>query len=126
MRCGLRVTDAPRLPSDCVITDADGAPYLRYFNHKMKREALVPIDEQLRGMHRPSSGAATRHDGRQDARCCFPRPTKNVDGTEADRFSSTYRLALYRLAGRLRDPRRTRPSGPADASPMAPHAREPG
>jgi hypothetical protein len=29
------------------VTDAEGAPYLRYFNHKMNREALVPIDEEL-------------------------------------------------------------------------------
>ena len=48
IRCGLRVTDALRLPRDCIVLDADGAPYLRYLNHKMKREALVPIDEELR------------------------------------------------------------------------------
>jgi hypothetical protein len=30
-----------RLKADCVITDAEGAPYLRYVNHKMKREALL-------------------------------------------------------------------------------------
>src|SRR5690606_29404683 len=36
IRCGLRVTDALRLPVDCVVTDADGAAYLRYYNHKMK------------------------------------------------------------------------------------------
>lgn len=45
IRCGLRVSDALRLPHDCVVLDADQAPYVRYFNHKMKREALVPIDE---------------------------------------------------------------------------------
>ena len=47
MRCGLRVTDALRLRADCLVSDADGAPYLRYVNHKMKREALVPLDEEL-------------------------------------------------------------------------------
>ena len=47
MHCGLRVTDALRLRSDCVTTDTDGAPYLRYFNHKMHRDALVPIDTEL-------------------------------------------------------------------------------
>ena len=47
MRCGLRIADALRLPRDCIVRDADGAPYLRYFNHKMDREALVPIDEEL-------------------------------------------------------------------------------
>lgn len=47
IRCGLRVGDALALPRDCIVRDADGAPYLRYFNHKMKREALVPIDEEV-------------------------------------------------------------------------------
>ncbi len=47
MRCGLRVGDATKIGLDCVIRDADGAPYLRYYNSKMKREALVPIDEEL-------------------------------------------------------------------------------
>jgi site-specific recombinase XerD len=51
MRCGLRITDAIKLPRDCIVRDGDGAPYLRYLNHKMKREALVPIDG--------STGAAT-------------------------------------------------------------------
>lgn len=44
---GLRITDAYRLEIDCLVRDAQGAPYLRYRNHKMKREAIVPIDEQL-------------------------------------------------------------------------------
>ena len=44
MRCGLRVTDALGLPGDCIVRDVNGAPYLRYYNHKMKREALVPVD----------------------------------------------------------------------------------
>jgi integrase len=49
MRCGLRVGDACGLAFDCVVRDADGAPYLRYCNRKMKREALVPIDEEVEG-----------------------------------------------------------------------------
>jgi len=44
----LAVGLALRLRNDCVVADAEGAPYLRYLNHKMKREALVPIDDQLR------------------------------------------------------------------------------
>jgi integrase len=47
IRCGLRISDAFRLESGCLTADADAAPYLRYFNHKMKREALVPIDEDV-------------------------------------------------------------------------------
>lgn len=98
MRCGLRITDALRLPSDCVVTDADGAPYLKYFNHKMKREALVPIDEQLRGLLGQQRRQISERwpDGTPGL---FPRPTKNVDGSHA-LSSSTYRMALYRWLGR--------------------------
>lgn len=47
MRCGLRIGDARRILFDCIVRDADSAPYLRYTNNKMKREALVPIDEEV-------------------------------------------------------------------------------
>lgn len=98
MRCGLRVTDALRLASDCVVTDADGAPYLRYVNHKMKRDALVPIDEQLLAM---LAEQRERNSVRWPAGTpgLFPRPSKNIDGT-APVTSSTYRLALYRWLDR--------------------------
>src|SRR5690606_18213839 len=94
MRCGLRVTDALRLPTDCIVTDSDGAAYLRYYNHKMKREALVPIDEELRtwiDRQRRDVQARWPH----SAPFLFPRPTKNIDGS-LPLASSTYRLALYR------------------------------
>jgi integrase len=94
MRCGLRVSDALRLGSDCVVPDSDGAPYLKYFNHKMKRDALVPIDEQLHGL---LDQQRDRNRGRWAAGTpvLFPRPTKNVDGI-APVASATYRQALYR------------------------------
>lgn len=94
IHCGLRVTDALKLAFDCLVTDADGAPYLRYVNHKMKREALVPVDEHLVALiHDQRKQVATRWpDG---CPLLFPRPTKNVDGHQA-LSSSTYRLALYR------------------------------
>ena len=47
IRCGLRVSSALSLAFDCLVHDGQGAPYLRYFNTKMKREAAVPIDEEL-------------------------------------------------------------------------------
>lgn len=89
IRCGLRVSDALRLRIDCVVTDAEGAPYLRYVNHKMKREALIPIDEEIR-----EEITERRREGGTGP-WLFPRPTKNPDG----RFPSaatTYRAALYR------------------------------
>ncbi|PJE17466.1 MAG: transposase [Mycobacterium sp.] len=94
MRCGLRITDALRLPSDCVVADAEGAPYLRYLNHKMKRDALVPIDEQV---HELIAEHRTRTAQRWPAGTpgLFPRPTKNIDGTHPI-ASPTYRMALLR------------------------------
>jgi hypothetical protein len=47
IRCGLRASDACLLPFDCLAHDGQGAPYLRYRNHKMRREAAVPIEEDL-------------------------------------------------------------------------------
>jgi integrase len=93
IRAGLRITDALSLEHDCVVTDAAGAPYLRYLNHKMKRQALVPIDEQLRNLISGQQRRVARTLS-SPARL-FPRPTKNCDGT-APTSSSTYRLALYR------------------------------
>lgn len=94
MRCGLRVTDALRLGFDCAVTDADGAPYLRYVNHKMKRDALVPIDEEVRRLitDQQQRVLARWPDG---CRHLFPRPTKNPDGHQPT-GSGTYRQALYR------------------------------
>ena len=51
-RCGLRISSALSLGFDCLLHDGQGAPYLHYFNTKMKREAAVPIDEELRSRNR--------------------------------------------------------------------------
>jgi len=94
IRAGLRVTDALRLPQDCLVTDAEGAPYLRYFNHKMKRQALVPIDEELHALIGEQQDRAAGSSPTAGP-VLFPRPTKNPDGL-APTSSSTYRIALYR------------------------------
>jgi integrase len=97
MRTGLRVGDGCRLGVDCVVRDQAGAPYLRYRNHKMRREALVPIDAAL-------ADAIT---GQQQAvRARFPAAThllirekRNFDGRlpySPDTFR--HRLAAW-LAG---------------------------
>jgi len=98
IRCGLRITDATAIPSGCVVRDADGAPYLRYYNRKMKREALVPIDEELEELI-----ARQRERNRErwphGTPVLFPRPTANIDGTRPI-GSSTYRDGLYRWLDR--------------------------
>ena len=93
IRCGLRVSDALRLPFECVVTDHAGAPYLRYCNHKMKREALVPIDEELQTL---ISEQQTRILGLYPSgTVLFPRTSKNPDG-RAPVSGHSYRLVLYR------------------------------
>jgi integrase len=55
----------------------------------MKRQALVPIDEQLHAMIVEQQARVG------EAAVLFPRASKNPDG-RAPTASSTYRLALYR------------------------------
>jgi hypothetical protein len=79
IRTGLRVGDASKLGLGCLVRDSHGAPYLHYRNHKMRREAMVPFDDQL---------AAMIDERRQQIRqrypagtMLFPRKTANPDGT---------------------------------------------
>ena len=119
MRCGLRVSDALRLPCDCVVTDADAAPYLRYFNHKMKRDALVPIDEELARPARPAASTQRRSLARGHV-----RPVSSAH-QEPRRHRAHLQLDLpvgaLSLAGPLRHPRRTRPPGHPHAPPVEAH-----
>jgi integrase len=92
IRCGLRVSSAAGLPWDCVVTDAGGAPYLRYYNTKMKREALVPIDDEVQSM----ISAQQQHNRERwpgGTPVLFPRPHSNIDGTRPV-STGTYRSAL--------------------------------
>ena len=65
IRCGLRASDACTLAFDCLVHDGQGAPYLRYFNNKMRREAAVPIDDELeaeiRAQQHRVAAALARH-----------------------------------------------------------------
>ena len=60
----------------------------------MKREALVPIDEELRRAITDQQKAVTGSNGGTGS-LLLPRPTKNPDGS-APISSNTYRAALYR------------------------------
>jgi len=76
------------------VTGPDSAPYLRYDNTKMKREALVPIDNEL---HRMIAEQKQRVLQRFPAGTpvLFPRPTGNLKGRRPI-AAQTYRKALYR------------------------------
>ena len=98
IRCGLRVGDACKLPSDCIVADGDGQPYLRYYNHKMKREALVPVDDELVAeIGRQRQRNAARWPGGTPV--LFPRPTKNIAGT-VPANGDAYRGGLRRWLAR--------------------------
>jgi SAM-dependent methyltransferase len=93
-RCGLRISSVLALDFDCLLHDGQGAPYLRYFNTKMKREAAVPIDEEtetaIRGQQRR---VLDRWPG--GTTCLFPRPHANVSGN-LPLPDSSYRRMLGR------------------------------
>jgi integrase len=80
IRCGLRISDAAGLPSSCIARDPGRAPYLRYYNRKMKREALVPVDEELPALISQQQ-ARNRQRWPGGTPVLFPRPTANIDGT---------------------------------------------
>ncbi len=95
-RCDLRISSALALDFNCLLHDGQGAPYLRYFNTKMRREAAVPIDEELE--------AAIRDQQRRvldqwpgGTTCLFPRERANVSGSLPLALADgTYRRMLGR------------------------------
>ena len=93
-RCGLRISSALALDFDCLLHDGQQAPYLRYFNTKMKREAAVPIDEELQGAIREQQRRVLDRwpDG---TTCLFPRPHANISGN-LPLSDSSYRRMLGR------------------------------
>ena len=94
IRCGLRASDACTLAFDCLLHDGQGAPYLRYFNHKMHREAAVPLDEELEAEIRSQQRRVTQR--WPDAHPhLFPGRKGNADGRRNLTYYS-YRISLNR------------------------------
>jgi len=78
METGLRINDALHLPQACVVHDQHQAPYLRYYNRKMKREALVPISVEMAAMI--AQQAQWVRNEYSPLAVLFPRQTRNHDG----------------------------------------------
>ncbi len=76
---GLRARDALELEVDALASDAAGAPYLRYFNHKLSRERFVPISDELADAVRQQQ-AHVRDRFPGGCRYLLPRATANPDG----------------------------------------------
>lgn len=79
MQTGLRVNDALHLPQDCLVRDHQAAPYLRYYNHKMNREALVPVSDELAAAI--DVQVAHVRDHYSTRAVLFPGTRNNPDGT---------------------------------------------
>ncbi|WP_436763305.1 tyrosine-type recombinase/integrase [Streptosporangium sp. V21-05] len=79
IRGGLRISSASNLAFDCLLHGGQGAPYLRYHNTKMERDAAVPIDEELQAEIRAQQRRVLDRwpDGNPHL---FPRAKMNADG----------------------------------------------
>lgn len=78
IRTGLRCGDACKLGISCLVHDSQGAPYLHYRNHKMRRDAIVPVDDHLAAMIEDQQRQIREHYPKGSV--LFPRKTANPDG----------------------------------------------
>ncbi|WP_433471699.1 tyrosine-type recombinase/integrase [Spirillospora sp. CA-142024] len=94
IRGGLRVSSAASLAFDCLLHDGQGAPYLRYYNTKMERDAAVPIDEELEAEIRAQQRRVLDRwpEGNPNL---FPRARMNADGRRP-LSPDTYRQWMHR------------------------------
>jgi hypothetical protein len=77
-----------------LLHDGQGAPYLRYLNHKMKREAAVPIDDDLEAEIRAQQRRVTAR-WPEGVGHLFPKPHANPGGRHPLTYYS-YRMMLGR------------------------------
>jgi integrase len=96
---GLRSIDALRLPFDPITTDAAGAPYLVYTNHKLGRDAVIPISQRLLEQIRRQQTDVTRRYGSEQRHYLLPRVRSNPDG----RLAFSWATLCRRLARWLED-----------------------
>jgi integrase len=100
---GLRSVDCLRLPFDPVTVDQAGAPYLKYFNHKLSREAIIPISQRLTGQIRRQQHDLTERFGTAPP-LLLPRVRANLNGTIAFRPGTlSRRLEKWLQTGDVRD-----------------------
>ncbi len=84
IRCGLRAGDCRLLAFDCLVQDGEGHPYLQYLNHKMKRTAFMPLDDDLASRIRDQQCTVLeRFDQPRPGLRLFPGHASNPHGTRA-------------------------------------------
>lgn len=99
---GLRAVDARTLPLDALSVDGAGAPYLRYFNHKLNRERWLPISPRLADRIRAQQAWVREHFG--DHATLLPAERRNADGRKPFTYGTlNRRLRAWALELDLRD-----------------------
>lgn len=81
IQTGLRSVDALRLPFDPVTVDQAGAPYLTFTNHKLSREAIIPISERVLEQIRAQQRDLDERFGEQRPPYLLPALKANADGS---------------------------------------------
>ena len=100
---GLRANDACLLPFNPLVDDSSGWPCLRYQNHKMATEQLVPLSAAAVDAVR-SQQAHVRATWPSGAACLFPAPCSNPDGLRPFGYATLrQRLARWQEDIDLRD-----------------------
>jgi hypothetical protein len=101
---GLRSIDALRLPFDPITVDAAGAPYLLYTNHKLGREAVIPISQRLLEQIRRQQADVARRYTPEQRHYLLPAVRSNPDGRLPFRWDTLRRrLARWLAACEIRD-----------------------
>jgi len=94
IRTGRRLGEAVSLRTDCLMRDgATGDPYLHYTNHKMKREAFAPLDEETAAAI-DEQICRVRLRWPHGERALFPKHKSNPEGT-ISRAGAVSRSRLY-------------------------------
>lgn len=92
---GLRASDACTLPFNPIIEDSVGWPCLKFFNHKMSAEQLVPLSQTAAdAIRNQQTHLRTRWPHEPPARL-FPSPHCNPDGARPV-SAGTFRIRLNR------------------------------
>jgi integrase len=100
---GLRSVDCRNLPFDPITVDEACAPYLRFFNHKLSREAIIPISDRLAEQIRGQQRDLTERFGSAPP-LLLPRVRANQDGTIAYSYATlSRRLQVWLAACEVRD-----------------------
>ena len=116
---GFRVSSVVTLTRDCVELGSDGHPYVRYFNVKARREAMLPIPPLLaEQLQRQEAFLAERYP--EGTEWLLPSPPIGQRTARAARFTSTPARSVgssKRYVRKARDPRRRRRSSRSDVHP---------